>query len=136
MKKIIAIVIILTITLLAAVNSAYIRWTEVYIIVGSASVISFVYNLVLKDKHKTIHILSSSAFFGFILSIVFSLTNLMIEHYRIIKGVPDGRFLTLGETFLEFSDDLGIIVLIVTCSVTLISFVGTTIYTKFFKKIA
>jgi hypothetical protein len=129
-------VIILTIVLLAAVNSAYISWTEVYIIISSASVISVVYNLLLKDKHKTIYILSSSAFFGFILSIVFSLTNLMIEHYRIIKGVPDGRFLTLGETVSEFSDDLGIIVVIVTCSVTLICFVGTTIYSKFIKKIA
>lgn len=136
MKKIIGIIFVLTIVLLFKTNSMYVEWTEVYIMIGGLSAISVVYNLFSKEKHTYGHVLGSSVLIGFFLSVGYSLMDLVIDHYKIIKGVPDGRFLTLGETISEFSDDLFIVALIVMSSVTLISFIITVMYSKIFRKIA
>jgi ABC-type Fe3+-siderophore transport system permease subunit len=137
MKKgiVIGMIFVFTIVLLFVTKSAYVEWTEVYIIIGSLSAISIVYNLFSKERRTYTQILGGSALIGFFFSIAFSLMDLVSDHYKVIKGVPDGRFLTLDETVSEFSDDLVIVVLIVMCSVTLISFVGTTIYSKFFRRV-
>jgi hypothetical protein len=136
MKKVIVVILALTSILLLVTNSMYVEWAEVCIIIGSISIISIIYNLFLKTNQKYSQIIISSALIGFILSCIFSLIDLVADHYKVIQGVPDGRFLTLSETISEFSDDLFIIALIVMCAVTLISFVGTSIYSKFFRKIA
>lgn len=135
MKKVIGAIIVLTSILLYTTYSMYIEWIEVFIIIGSISIISIIYNLFLRTERKYSQIISSSALIGFFLSCIFSLIDLVVDHYKVIQGVPDGRFLTLSETIIEFSDDLLIIVLIVVCSVTLISFVGTTVYSKFLRRI-
>ncbi len=136
MKKVIGAILVLTIILLFVTNSMYVEWSEIYIIIGSISIISIIYNLSLKTNQKYSQIIRSSALIGFLLSGMFSLIDLVVDHYKVIQGVPDGSFLTLSETISEFSDDLFLIVLIVMCSVTLISFIGTTVYSKFFRKIA
>ena len=136
MKKVIGAILVLTIILLFVTNSMYVEWSEIYIIIGSISIISIIYNLSLKTNQKYSQIIRSSALIGFLLSGMFSLIDLVVDHYKVIQGVPDGSFLTLRETISEFSDDLFLIVLIVMCSVTLISFIGTTVYSKFFRKIA
>lgn len=133
MKKIIGSILILTSILLFITNSMYVEWDEIFIIIGSASVISIIYNLFLRTNRKYSNLIISSAFIGLFLSSMFSIIDLFIDHYRVIQGIPDGRFLALSETLLEFSDDLLILVLIVTCSVTLASIIGTTIYLKFSK---
>ncbi|MDW7669940.1 MAG: hypothetical protein SCJ93_14040 [Bacillota bacterium] len=134
MKKVIGAIFVLTSILLFITNSMYIEWVEICIIIGSISIISTIYNLFLRTNQKYSQIIGDSALIGLFLSYMFSLIDLFVDHYKVIQGVPDGRFLTLSETISEFSDDLLIIVLIVMCSVTLISFVGTTLYSKFFKK--
>ncbi len=136
MKKAIGAIFVLTIILLFVTNSMYVDWAEIGIIIGSISIISITYNLFLKTNQKYNQIIRSSALIGLLLSCMFSLIDLVVDHYKIIQGVPDGRFLTLGETISEFSNELLLIVPIVMCSATLISFVGTAIYSKFFRKIA
>lgn len=133
MKKIIGTILILTSILLFITDSMYVEWGEIFIIIGSASIISIIYNLFLRTSRKYSNLISSSAFIGLFLSSVFSLIDLFIDHYKVIQVIPDGRFLTLSETISEFSDDLLILVIIVTCSVTLVSIVVTTIYLKFCK---
>ena len=136
MKKLIGAEFILTSILLYITNSSYVVLGEVFIMIGSISIISIIYNLFLRTNRKYSQVLGSSALMGLSFSIVFSLIDLVVDHYKIMQGVPDGRFLTLSETLAEFSDDLFILVIIVMISVTLISFISTTIYSKIFRKIA
>lgn len=136
MKKLIGAVFILTSILLYITNLSYVVLGEVFIMIGSISIISIIYNLFLRTNRKYSQVLGSSALMGLSFSIVFSLIDLVVDHYKIMQGVPDGRFLTLSETLAEFSDDLFILVIIVMISVTLISFISTTIYSKIFRKIA
>ena len=136
MKKLIGAVFILTIFLLYITSSAYVELGELFIIIGSISMILIIYNLFLRTNGKYGEVLGSSALMGFSFSIVFSFIDIVVDHYKIIQGVPDGRFLTLSETIAEFSDDLFILVIIVMISVTLISFIATTIYSKLFRKIS
>ena len=135
MKKAVVAIFAMTSILLFMTNSMYIEWTEIYIIIGSISIISIIYNLSLRNNRKYVQIISSTVLIGFFLSWVFSLIDLVVDHYKVIQGVPNGRFLTLSETILESSDDLFILVIIIMCSVTLISLVGTTIYSKFCRRI-
>jgi 4-hydroxybenzoate polyprenyltransferase len=130
MKKVIIATLVLTSILLLLTISQYVEWIEVFIIIGSISIISIIYNLFLKTDEKIGQVIISSAFIGFLFSYVFSLFDLVVDHYKVIQGVPDGRFLTLSETISEFSDDLFIIALIVMFAVTLITFASTTIYSK------
>lgn len=134
MKKVMGLICVLTIILLFITNSVYVEWTEIYIIIGCISAISIVYNLLSKGKHTYGHIIGSSALIGFFSSIVFSLIDLVLDYYKVIKGIADGRFLTLNETIAEFSDDLVIIIFIVMLSVTLIASFITLIYSKLFRK--
>jgi hypothetical protein len=110
--------------------SPYVEWIEVFIIIGSISIISIIYNLFLKDNQKIGKVIISSAIIGFLFSYIFSLFDLVVDHYKVIQGVPDGRFLTLSETISEFSDDLLIIALIVMVAVTLITYASTTITSR------
>jgi hypothetical protein len=130
MKKVIIATLVLTSILLLITISQYVEWIEIFIIIGSISIISIIYNLFLKTNQKYSQMIIGSAFIGFLFSYIFSLFDLVIDHYKVIQGVPDGRFLTLSETISEFSDDLFIIALIVMTAVTLITFVSTIIYSK------
>jgi hypothetical protein len=130
MKKVIIATLALTSILLLITISPYVEWIEVFIIVGSISIISIIYNLFLKTDQKYSQIMFSSAFIGFLFSYVFSIFDLVVDHYKVIQGVPDGRFFTLSETISEFSDDLFIIALIVMVAVSLITLASTTIYSK------
>lgn len=136
MKKLIGAVFILTSILLYITNSLYVEMEELFIIIGSISIISIIYNLFLRTNRKYVQVLGSSALMGLSFSIVFSLIDLVLDHYKFIQGVTDGRFLTLSETLVEFSDDLFILIFVVMISVTLISFISTTIYSKLFRNIA
>ena len=136
MKKLIGAVFILTSILLYITNSTYVELGELFIIIVSISIISIIYNVFLRTNRKYSQVLGSSALMGLWFSIVFSLIDLVVDHYKMIQEVPDGRFLTLNETIAEFLDDLLILVIVVMILVTLISFIGTTIYSKLFRKIA
>lgn len=135
MKKVIGIILGLTFVLLLVTNSSYVEWDEVYIMIGCLSAISIVYNLFSEERHSYSHILGSSALIGFFLSLALSLIDLALDHYVGIKGVPFGRALTLGEKISEFTDDLFIVALIVTGSVTLISSIAIVIDSKLFRRI-
>lgn len=89
----------------------------------------------IKTNQKYSQIVISSAIIGFFLSWIFSLFDIVSDHYKLIQGVPDGRYLTLKETIAEFSNDLFIITFMIMCTVTIISFIGTIIFSKFFRKI-
>jgi ABC-type Fe3+-siderophore transport system permease subunit len=130
MKKIIIATLVLTGILLLITILPYIEWIEVFIIIGSLSIISIIYNLFFKDNQKIGKVIISSAIIGFLFSYIFSLFDLVVDHHKVIQGVPDGRFLTLSETISEFSDDLFIIALIVMVAVTLITYASTTITSK------
>lgn len=130
MKKAIIATFVLTGILLLITISPYVEWIEVFIIIGSISIISIIYNLFLKTNQKIGQVIISSAFIGFLLSYIFTIFDLVIDHYKVIQGVPDGRFFTLSETISEFSDDLFIIALIIMVSVTLITFASTTITSR------
>jgi hypothetical protein len=133
MKKFIGIIFIATVIFFYKTNSMYVEWTEIYIMIGSLSTVSVACNLFSKEDHKISRILYSSALIGFIGSLIFSFTDLVIDHFEVIKGVPDGRFLTIGETISEFSDDLLIIAIIVMFSVISISSLSTVILSKLYK---
>lgn len=130
MKKAIIATLVLTSILLLITISPYVEWIEVFIIIGSISIISIIYNVFIKTNQEYSQMVISSALIGFLFSYVFSLFDLVVDHYKVIQGVPDGRFLTLSETVSEFSDDLFIIALIVMVAVTLITFASTIIYSK------
>ena len=130
MRKYIIATLVLTGILLLITISPYVEWIEVFIIIGSISIISNIYNLFLKDNQKIGKVIISSAFIGFLFSYIFSIFDLVVDHHKVIQGVPDGRFLTLSETISEFSDDLFIIALIVMVAVTLITYASTTITSR------
>lgn len=130
MRKYIIATLVLTGILLLITISPYVEWIEVFIIIGSISIISNIYNLFLKDNQKIGKVIISSAITGFLFSYIFSIFDLVVDHYKVIQGVPDGRFLTLSETISEFSDDLLIIALIVMVAVTLITYASTTITSR------
>lgn len=62
--------------------------------------------------------------------VVLTIFDLVVDHFKMIRGVPDGRFLTLGETFLEFLDDLTIIVPMMVISVVVASWIVRFVYMK------
>ena len=130
MRKYIIATLVLTGILLLITISPYVEWIEVFIIIGSISIISIIYNLFLKDNQKIGKVIISSAITGFLFSYIFSIFDLVVDHHKVIQGVPDGRFLTLSETISEFSDDLLIIALIVMVAVTLITYASTTITSR------
>lgn len=130
MRKYIIATLVLTGILLLITISPYVEWIEVFIIIGSISIISNIYNLFLKDNQKIGKVIISSAITGFLFSYIFSIFDLVVDHHKVIQGVPDGRFLTLSETISEFSDDLLIIALIVMVAVTLITYASTTITSR------
>lgn len=134
MKKVIGVIFAFTVLLLFITDSMYVEWIELFIIIGSLSTISIAFNLFSKKEIRYSYVLSNSAFIGFLFSWIFSLIDLVADHYLAPKGIPDGRALTLSETIMEFSSDLFIISIISMCSVILISLVVTIIYSKFFKK--
>jgi hypothetical protein len=134
MKKIIGVIFGFTVILLFITNSMYVEWIELFIIIGSLSAVSITFNLFSKKDIKYSYVLSSSAFIGFLFSWVFSITDLVADHYLTPERIPDGRALTLSETIMEFSDDLFVVSIISVCSVIFISIVVTIIYSKFFKK--
>lgn len=133
-KQVIGIIFGILIVLLFVTKSMYVDWVEIYIMIGCLSAVSIVYNLLPEERHSYGHVLVSSAIIGFFFSIVFSFLDLIFDHYKVIKGVADGRHLTLNETISEFSDDLIILALIVMFSVTLISYFVTIINSRFFRK--
>lgn len=130
MKKIIGLLFLLNIILLYITNSMYADWIEIFIIIGCVSAVSIVYNI-LSKKQAYNHIVGSSAVMAFLCSMVLVLIDIVIDHYKVTQGIPDGKFLTLSETLAEASYNLVVIVLLVTLSVTVISSVFTKIYSKF-----
>jgi len=136
MKKAISFIFVLTLVALFTTHSMYVEWAEIFIIIGSLSAISITYNLFSKDKGKFVHILGSSTFIGFFISWVFSLIDILADYYLGVKGIQDGRALTLSEIIMEFLDDLLIISFITMCPVILITLVFTVLYSKFYKKSA
>lgn len=135
MRKIIGLIIAFTLFLLYATDSMYVEWSEIYIIIACLSAVSIVYNLYSEKGHSNEHKLISSAIIGAVFSVVLPLVDLFLDHYRVINGQPDGRFLTLSETISEFSDDLFIIAIVITCTVIFITYAITELYTKHSRKI-
>lgn len=71
MKKLIGAVFILTSILLYITNLSYVVLGEVFIMIGSISIISIIYNLFLRTNRKYSQVLGSSALMGLSFSIVF-----------------------------------------------------------------
>jgi hypothetical protein len=133
MKKVIGMIVILTIIILTLTSSEVVQLTDAIIIAVSTSIISIIYN-VKNNNRKLVSIIGSSALLGVSLSCIFYILVMAVDYYIKIQGVPDGRFLTWSETFLELADDLTFVIFFSTCLVTIVSFIVTTIYSKFYRK--
>lgn len=129
MKKIIGSIVVLTMVLLFITKSLYVEWTELFIIIGSLSVITITFNLFLKQEIGYSAILGISAFIGFLFCWVFGLIDLIVDHfmYYLPTGSEDGMALTLGMKINEFSDDLLVASFISMISVLTISFFASLI---------
>ncbi|WP_078544860.1 hypothetical protein [Litchfieldia alkalitelluris] len=120
MKKLIGLLIVLTIILLCVTKSTYVEGSELFIIIGSLAVISIIYNL----KHNRFSVISShSAVIGFLCFWVFGLTDLILDHfiYFLPTGNEDGSPLTLGMKMNEYSDDMFVASVLLMLSVVVIS---------------
>jgi hypothetical protein len=105
LKKLISLVALLTLILLFVTKSLYVEWPEIFIIIGSLSVISIIYNLY---QRKPSDILRNSAIIGFLIFWIFGSLDLIIDHflYFLPTGNEDGKPLTLGMKIEEYNDDL------------------------------
>ncbi len=123
MKKILGSIVALTMVLLLVTKSLYVEWNEFFIIIGSLSVISIIFNVYVKQEIKYSAIVGISAFIGFLFFWVFGLFDLILDHfmYYLPKGNEDGMALTLGMKIDEFSDDLFVASSISMISVLIIS---------------
>jgi hypothetical protein len=129
MKKIIGLIVVLTTVLLFVTKSLYVEGTELFIIIGSLSVITIMFNLFLKQEIRYSAIAGISAFIGFLFFWVFGLIDLIVDHfmYYLPTGNEDGMALTLGMKIDEFSDDLFVASFISMISVLMISFLASLI---------
>jgi hypothetical protein len=125
-KKIIGLIVVLTTILLFVTKSLYVEWAELFIIIGSLSVISIISN---KQQSRFSVILGSSAIIGFLFCLVFGLIDLIADHfmYFLPTGNEDGMPLTLGMKINEYSDDLFVASLISMISVLTISILASLI---------
>lgn len=132
MKKIIGLVIIVTIFLLLFTKSLYVEWDELIIIIVSLAIISLLFNSIFNKQGKYSVLLSSSVIIGFLLFWVLALFDLIIDHYLYFlpSGNEDGRALTLLEKIKEFNDDLFVGSIISMISVIIISFLLTILMSK------
>lgn len=126
MKKIIGLFVVLTTILLFVTKSLYVERTELFIIIGSLSVISIIFN---KQQSRFSVILGSSAIIGFLFCLVLGLIDLIADHtmYFLPTGNEDGMPLTLGMKINEYSDDLFVASLISMISVITISILASLI---------
>ncbi|CAN7760090.1 hypothetical protein [Paenibacillus sp. LjRoot56] len=108
MKKITALIVVVTMILLFVTKSLYVEWTELFIIIGSLSFISILINLFSKRQRGISYILGSSALLGFLFFWVLSLIDLIADHfmYYLPTGNEDGQSLSLGFKIQEYNDDL------------------------------
>ncbi len=136
MKKIIALIVVLTTILLFVTKSLYVEWTELFIIIGSLSVISVIFNLFSNKQRGISSTLGSSAIIGFLFCWVLGLIDLIADHfmYYLPTGNEDGQPLALGFKIQEYSDDLFVGSVITMMSVILISFLLTTLFSKVIPK--
>ena len=136
MKKIIALIVVITTILLFVTKSLYVEWIELFIIIGSLSVISAIFYLFFKRHRRISSFLGSSAIIGFLFCWVFGLIDLIIDHfmYYLPTGYEDGRALSLSFKVQEYSDDLFVGSVITMISVILISFLLTTLFSKVIPK--
>jgi hypothetical protein len=125
-KKIIGLIVVITTILLFVTKSLYVEWAELFIIIGSLSVISIIFN---KQQIRFSVILGSSAIIGFLFCLVFGLIDLIADHfmYFLPTGNEDGMPLTLGMKINEYSDDLFVASLISMISVLTISILASLI---------
>jgi hypothetical protein len=125
-KKIIGLIVVITTILLFVTKSLYVEWAELFIIIGSLSVISIIFN---KQQIRFSVILGSSAIIGFLFCLVFGLIDLIADHfmYFLPTGNEDGMPLTLGMKINEYSDDLFVASLISMISVLTISILASFI---------
>lgn len=132
MKKMIALIVVMTILFLSVTKSLYVEWTELYIIIGSLSVMAVWVNLFSKPLGGSLFILTRSAMIGFLFCWVFGLFDLFADHflYFLPSGKEDGRALSLGFKIQEYSDDLLVGSVITMVSVIVTSWVFTTILSK------
>jgi hypothetical protein len=106
--------------LLFVTKSQYVEWPEIFIIIGSLSVIAIINNL---HQSKLSDILRNSAIIGFLIFWIIGLLDLIIDHflYFLPTGNEDGKPLTLGMKIEEYSDDLFFVSIISLFSVVIIS---------------
>ena len=135
MKKIISILVVLTVILLILTKSLYVEWTELFIIMGSLSTISVMFNLISKQQRSFRFILGSSAFIGFLFCWVYGFIDLTVDHfmYYLPSGNEDGQTLSLGFKIQEYSDDLFVGSVITMMSVMFVSFFSTTFLRNYAK---
>lgn len=100
------IVLILLFLMLALflTHSMYVEWLELILIVIATTAFSVIMTQSDAPNGDTIMWLIKTAMIGFIGILVFTSADLVLDHYYVIQGVPDGKFLTLNETFGEFRE--------------------------------
>jgi hypothetical protein len=120
-KKIIGLIVSITIIFLFVTKSLYVEGAELIIIIGSLAVISIIFN---QKQSRFSVILASSAAIGFLFCWIFGLIDLLADHfmYFLPTGNDDGMPLTLGMKINEYNDDLFVASLISMISVLVISF--------------
>ncbi|MFD0960319.1 hypothetical protein [Paenibacillus chungangensis] len=132
MKKMIALIVVITTILICVTKSLYVEWVELFILIGSLTVISVIFNLFSKRQRRISSYVGSSAIIGFLVCWIFGLIDLIADHfmYYLPTGYEDGRALSLGFKIQEYSDDLFVGSVITMISVILVSFLLTTLLSK------
>ena len=117
-----ALILIIQVFFLTITKSLYVEWGELFIIIGTLSLVSVIF---LKNENKNLKFLGTSAIIGFILFWIFGVADLIIDHYMYFlpNGMEDGAPLTLGFKLEEYSDDLFIGSIISMVVVLVVTFV-------------
>ncbi|WP_409303928.1 hypothetical protein [Peribacillus sp. SCS-155] len=105
MKKMIIAIAILTTILLFVTKSLYVQTEEFFIIIGSLSIISIIFN---QKTDRVSAILGSSSIIGFLFCLVFGLIDLIADHflYFLPTANEDGMPLSLAMIINQYNDDL------------------------------
>lgn len=125
MKKIIITMFITLIVLfLVLTNSQYVENDELFLIMGALTIVSVVYNF-NKNRENNAKIIMSSAIFSFYLCWLFSIVDIIIDHFTPPKEIEDGVPATIVFKIVEYSDDMLVNNLVCMSFVVIITLITT-----------
>ncbi len=124
MKNLIIVTFIMLIMFFVLTKSQYVEYDELVLIMGALTIISVVYNF-NKNRENNAKIIMSSAIFSFYLCWLFSIVDIIIDHFTPPKGIEDGVPATIVFKIVEYSDDMLVNSLVCMSFVVIITFITT-----------